>query len=150
MAKLRAGLTIELRGSHDHLLPEFVTALKVLPHLPQTLTLCTDDVFPDDLLKAGGLDDVLRRLIRYGLSPDWALRAATLNAAMRLKRDDLGLIAAGRRADIAIFDDLRKPAGAACHCQRSARGKRRQAAGGAGRDRPRRAGRNDEASDIDR
>ncbi|SOC82160.1 adenine deaminase [Ensifer adhaerens] len=106
MAKLRAGLTIELRGSHDHLLPEFVTALMALPHLPQTLTLCTDDVFPDDLLQAGGLDDVLRRLIRYGLSPDWALRAATLNAAMRLKRDDLGLIAAGRRADIVIFDDV--------------------------------------------
>jgi adenine deaminase len=106
MSKLRAGITIELRGSHDHLLPEFVAALNALPHLPQTLTLCTDDVFPDDLLQAGGLDDVLRRLIRYGLSPDWALRAATLNAAMRLKRDDLGLIAAGRRADIAIFDDL--------------------------------------------
>ncbi|HZG30723.1 MAG TPA: adenine deaminase C-terminal domain-containing protein [Ensifer sp.] len=106
MAKLRAGLTIELRGSHDHLLPEFVAALNTLPHLPQTLTLCTDDVFPDDLLQAGGLDDVLRRLIRYGLSPDWALRAATLNAAMRLKRDDLGLVAAGRRADIVIFDDV--------------------------------------------
>ena len=106
MSKLRAGLTIELRGSHDHLLPEFVAALNTLPHLPQTLTLCTDDVFPDDLLQAGGLDDVLRRLIRYGLNPDWALRAATLNAAMRLKRDDLGLIAAGRRADIAIFEDL--------------------------------------------
>lgn len=106
MSKLRTGLTIELRGSHDHLLPEFVTALNALPHLPQTLTLCTDDVFPDDLLQAGGLDDVLRRLIRYGLSPDWAPRAATLNAAMRLKRDDLGLIAAGRRADIAIFNDL--------------------------------------------
>jgi adenine deaminase len=106
LSKLRAGLTIELRGSHDHLLPEFVTALNALPHLPQTLTLCTDDVFPDDLLQAGGLDDVVRRLIRYGLSPDWALRAATLNAAMRLKRDDLGLIAAGRRADIAIFNDL--------------------------------------------
>lgn len=106
MSKLRAGITIELRGSHDHLLPEFVAALNALPHLPQTLTLCTDDVFPDDLLNAGGLDDVLRRLIRYGLSPDWALRAATLNAAMRLKRDDLGLIATGRRADIAIFDDV--------------------------------------------
>ena len=106
MSKLRAGLTIELRGSHDHLLPEFVATLNTLPHLPQTLTLCTDDVFPDDLLQAGGLDDVLRRLIRYGLNPDWALRAATLNAAMRLKRDDLGLIAAGRRADIAIFEDL--------------------------------------------
>jgi adenine deaminase len=106
IAKLRAGLTIELRGSHDHLLPEFVAAIDKLGHLPQTITLCTDDVFPDDLQAGGGLDDVVRRLIRYGMRPEWALRAATLNAAARLRRSDLGLVAAGRRADIAIFDDL--------------------------------------------
>ncbi|KQW33657.1 adenosine deaminase [Ensifer sp. Root1252] len=106
MAKLRAGLSIELRGSHDHLLPEFVEALNTLGHLPQTVTLCTDDVFPDDLDRSGGLDDVVRRLVRYGLRPEWALRAATLNAATRLGRADLGLIAPGRRADIVIFEDL--------------------------------------------
>lgn len=106
MEKLRAGLSIELRGSHDHLLPEFVAALNQLGHLPQTVTLCTDDVFPDDLYAAGGLDDVVRRLTRYGLKPEWALQAATLNAARRLGRDDLGLIAAGRRADVVIFDNL--------------------------------------------
>lgn len=106
MAKLRAGLTIELRGSHDHLLPEFVEALNRLGHLPPTLTLCTDDVFPDDLSRGGGLDDVVRRLVHYGLRPHWALQAATLNAAARLQRNDLGLIAAGRRADLVVFDDL--------------------------------------------
>ncbi|WP_404424795.1 adenine deaminase [Thalassospira australica] len=106
MAKLRAGLAIEMRGSHDHLLPGFVETLNELGFLPQTVTLCTDDVFPDDLFNAGGLDDVVRRLVRYGMRPEWALRAATLNAAMRLGRSDLGLIAAGRRADIVIFDDL--------------------------------------------
>jgi len=106
MDKLRAGMTIELRGSHDHLLPEFVDALNRLGHLPQTLTLCTDDVFPDDLVKGGGLDDVVRRLVRYGLKPQWALQAATLNAATRLGRADLGLIATGRRADIVLFEDL--------------------------------------------
>ena len=106
MAKLRAGLAIEMRGSHDHLLPGFVETLNELGFLPQTVTLCTDDVFPDDLFNAGGLDDVVRRLVRYGMRPEWALRAATLNAAVRLGRSDLGLIAAGRRADIVIFDDL--------------------------------------------
>ncbi|KAB1114954.1 adenine deaminase [Neorhizobium galegae] len=106
MAKLRAGLTIEMRGSHDHLLPEFVEALNALGRLPQTVTLCTDDVFPDDLVEGGGLDDVVRRLVRYGMKPEWALQAATLNASARLGRPDLGLIAAGRRADIVLFEDL--------------------------------------------
>jgi adenine deaminase len=106
MDKLRAGLTIELRGSHDHLLPEFVVELNRLGHLPQTVTLCTDDVFPDDLLRGGGLDDVVRRLVRYGMPATWALQAATLNAARRLGRNDLGLVAPGRRADLVVFDDL--------------------------------------------
>jgi len=106
IGKLRAGLTIELRGSHDHLLPEFVKALNTLGHLPQTVTLCTDDVFPDDLFSSGGLDDVVRRLVRYGMKAEWALQAATLNAARRLGRDDLGLVAPGRRADLVLFADL--------------------------------------------
>ncbi len=106
LQKLRAGLTIELRGSHDHLLPELVEAINRIGHLPQTVTLCTDDVFPDDLMDGGGLDDVVRRLVRYGMRPEWALRAATLNGAARLGRTDLGLIAPGRRADIAVFEDL--------------------------------------------
>jgi adenine deaminase len=106
LKKLRAGLTIELRGSHDHLLPEFVEALNTLGHLPQTVTLCTDDVFPDDLFSSGGLDDVVRRLVRYGMKAEWALQAATLNAARRLGRNDLGLVAPGRRADLVLFRDL--------------------------------------------
>ncbi|MBP2443944.1 adenine deaminase [Rhizobium leguminosarum] len=105
-AKLAAGLTIELRGSHDHLLQEFVEVLNGLGHLPPTVTLCTDDVFPDELYESGGLDDVARRLVRYGMKPEWAIRAATFNAAQRLKRSDLGLIAPGRRADIVLFEDL--------------------------------------------
>ncbi|MBZ4691206.1 MAG: ade [Cereibacter sp.] len=104
--KLRAGFTIELRGSHDYVLPGVVAALAGLPHLPQTLTLCTDDVFPDDLHRAGGMADVLRRLVGHGMAAMDALRAATLNAAMRLGRADLGLIAPGRRADIVGFEDL--------------------------------------------
>lgn len=106
LAKLRAGLTIELRGSHDYVLPEAVKVLNGLPHVPQTLTICTDDVFADDLARVGGMRDVLARLVGYGMDPVDALRCATLNAAMRLGRDDLGRVAPGRRADLAVFADL--------------------------------------------
>jgi adenine deaminase len=106
LEKLRAGFTIELRGSHDYVLPGVVEALATLPRLPATLTLCTDDVFPDDLASKGGLNDVLRRLVGYGMAPMDALAAATLHAALRLQREDLGRIAPGRRADIALFHDL--------------------------------------------
>lgn len=106
LAKLRAGFTIELRGSHDYVLPGVVEALATLPRLPATLTLCTDDIFPDDLAGQGGLNDVLRRLVAYGMAPMDALTAATLHAALRLKREDLGRIGPGRRADIALFENL--------------------------------------------
>lgn len=106
LAKLRAGFTIELRGSHDYVLPGVVAALATLPRLPPTLAICTDDIFPDDLAAAGGMNDVLRRLVGYGMAPLDALRCATLQAALRLKREDLGLVAPGRRADIVLFHDL--------------------------------------------
>jgi adenine deaminase len=105
-AKLRAGFTVELRGSHDYVLPEAVEALNSLPQIPQTLTICTDDVFPDDLVSSGGMIDVLRRLVHRGLAPMQALRCATLNAAMRLGRRDLGVVAPGRRADLIVLKDL--------------------------------------------
>lgn len=106
LSRLEAGMTVELRGSHGHLLPEFAEALLALGHLPQTLTFCTDDVFPDDLLNEGGLDHVVRRMIGHGLPTEWAYRAATLNAASSINRPDLGLVAPGKRADIILLEDL--------------------------------------------
>ncbi|MEM9049339.1 MAG: adenine deaminase C-terminal domain-containing protein [Pseudomonadota bacterium] len=104
--KLAAGLTIELRGSHPYLLEAFAATLQALPQMPPSVTLCSDDVFPDDLAATGGVDQTLRLLIQHGLDPLRALQAATLNAAIRLGRSDLGLIAPGRRADVALVTDL--------------------------------------------
>ena len=108
LEKLRAGLTIEIRGSHPYLLPDIVNALKTLPHLSSQITVCTDDVPPDMLLEKGGIIALLNLLIEHGLPATDVLRFATLNAAIRLQRNDLGLIAAGRRADLVVFDSLEK------------------------------------------
>ncbi len=108
LEKLRAGLTLEIRGSHPYLLPDIVSALKTLPHLSSHITVCTDDVPPDILMEKGGIIALLNLLIEHGLAATDALRFATLNAAIRLQRNDLGLIAAGRRADLVVFDALDK------------------------------------------
>jgi adenine deaminase len=115
LEKLRAGLTVELRGSHDYVLPGAVAALATLPFLPPNLVLCTDDVFPDELLEKGGLRDVITRVAARGMPPVQAIRLATLHAAMRLKRDDLGLIGPGRRGDIAVLLDLTTVQVARCY-----------------------------------
>ncbi len=106
LEKLRAGLTLQIRGSHPYLLPDITAALLNLPHLSSQITLCTDDVPPDHLLEKGGLIALIKLLISHGLRAEDVLRMATLNAAIRLRRSDLGLIAAGRTADIIAFDSL--------------------------------------------
>ncbi|AVL72508.1 MULTISPECIES: adenine deaminase [Providencia] len=106
LEKLRAGLTLEIRGSHPYLLPDIVNALRSLPHLSSQITVCTDDVPPDMLIEKGGIIALLNLLIEYGMPATDALRFATLNAAIRLQRNDLGLIAAGRKANFVLFDSL--------------------------------------------
>ncbi len=106
LSKLRAGLTLEIRASHPDMAAEAARAFAALGHVPQTVTLCTDDIFPDDLVGKGGIIQILRMLVQHGVDPVAALRCGTLNAAMWLGRRDLGLVAPGRRADLVVFDDL--------------------------------------------
>jgi adenine deaminase len=77
-----------------------------LPIPPTHIVAATDDLFALTLLNDGGIDHLLRRLVAYGMEPVLALRCATYNAAYRLQRADLGLVAAGRRADIVVLADL--------------------------------------------
>lgn len=106
LEKLRAGLTLQIRGSHPYLLPDIAAALKTLPHLSAQIVLCTDEVPPDMLQSQGGLIALVRLLVSHGLRAEDVLRMATLNAAQRLRRNDLGLVAAGRLADLVVFDSL--------------------------------------------
>jgi adenine deaminase len=110
LEKLRAGLAIAIRGSHDYVLPAVVETLRKLPHLSSQVSICTDDVPPDYLVEHGGIRDVLRRLVAYGMNAVDAIRCATLNAAVRLQRLDLGVVCAGRIADLVVLgalDDFR-------------------------------------------
>lgn len=106
LAKLRAGMTLEVRESSLSLnAAAMAQTLRGRGYLPK-VTLCSDDVTPEDLLRNGHIDYVARRLVEEGLDPIDVVRFATLNAAERLHRTDLGAIAPGRIADIALLSDL--------------------------------------------
>ncbi|HEV2440425.1 MAG TPA: adenine deaminase C-terminal domain-containing protein [bacterium] len=108
LAKLRAGMYLEVRESS--LSPNaaaLAAALRGRGYLP-AVTLCTDDVVPEDLLRHGGVDHVARRLVEEGLDPVDVVRFATLNAANRLRRHDLGALVPGRIADVVLLSDLRR------------------------------------------
>ena len=106
LEKLRAGMTVELRGMNDGILPGIIAEVAQMPITPTHLVAATDDLFALTLLTDGGIDHLLRRLIAYGMDPLLAYRCATYHGAYRLQRADLGLVAAGRRADIVILSDL--------------------------------------------
>jgi adenine deaminase len=106
MQKIEAGLTVELRGMMPEALTMLAEQLTDLPELPINLVGATDDLFAATLLEEGGIDHLVRRLIEAGISPVRSIRIATLHAAYRLGRSDLGCVAAGRRADLMLIDDL--------------------------------------------
>ncbi len=58
----------------------------------------------DDTAPGPGLLDEIARLTECGFSPMAALRAATSQAAMVLKRPDIGTIEPGKKGDLVILD----------------------------------------------
>jgi adenine deaminase len=70
------------------------------------LAFCTDDLKPNDIIRNGHIDNIIRKAIRLGTDPLVAYHIATLSAAEAFGLPDRGLIAPGRRADIVLLSDL--------------------------------------------
>ncbi len=68
--------------------------------------LCTDDRNPLDIAEEGHLDFMIRELIRCGVPPLAAYRAASWSGANAFGLRDRGLIGPGKRADIVLIDAL--------------------------------------------
>lgn len=104
--KLRAGMTLECRESSiAQNIRALAPALKEF-HYPPNATLCSDDREPDDLLRDGHLDHIIRRAIAEGIPPLEAVKMATYNAAALLRRPEIGSLKPGNRADIVLLDSL--------------------------------------------
>lgn len=106
LMKLRAGMVVECRyASNARNVPVEAKALAMLNY-PVNATLCTDDREPDDLLKEGQMDEVVRQAIAAGVPPVKAIQMATRNAALFLGLKDRGSLRAGCLADIVLVRDL--------------------------------------------
>ncbi|MEO8241070.1 MAG: adenine deaminase [bacterium] len=105
LEKLRKGMRVLVREgsvSKDlHALAPLLTE-RFAPYL----CFCTDDRNPLDIGEHGHLDYVIRTAIALGATPLTAYRMASLSAAEAFGLKDRGLIAPGKRADIAVIDTL--------------------------------------------
>jgi adenine deaminase len=70
------------------------------------LAFCTDDRNPLDIGEHGHLDYMIRTAIELGCPALAVYRAASLSAAEAFGLKDRGLIAPGKRADVAVIDSL--------------------------------------------
>ena len=105
LEKLRKGMRVLIREgsvSKDlHALAGLITE-RFSPYI----CLCTDDRNPLDIGEHGHLDYMIRTAIALGAPPLAVYRAASLSAAEAFGLKDRGLIAPGKRADIAVIDSL--------------------------------------------
>ncbi len=106
--KLRRGMYIFIReATNARNLRSLLPLVNERTH--RRLCFCTDDRQPGDLLDAGSIDMMVRVAIEEGVDPIIALRMATLNPAEYFRLHDRGGIAPGKRADLIVFPDLRRP-----------------------------------------
>ncbi|MGB5100567.1 MAG: adenine deaminase [Methanothrix sp.] len=106
--KLRSGMHIMLReGSAAKNLLDLLPL--VTPQNASRFLFVSDDRHPADILREGHIDFMVSAAIKQGLDPIIALQIASLNAAQRFGLQDLGAIAPGYRADIAVLDGLEHP-----------------------------------------
>ncbi|NTV27709.1 MAG: adenine deaminase, partial [Methanothrix sp.] len=103
--KLRQGMFIMIReGSAAKNLGDLLPL--VTPLNARQFIFVSDDRHPADILSEGHIDFMVRTAIEQGLDPILALQIASLNAAQYFGLRDLGAIAPGYRADIAVLSDL--------------------------------------------
>ena len=105
LEKLRKGMRVLIREGSVSKDLQALAGLLTERHAPY-LCFCTDDRNPLDIAEHGHLDYIIRTAIAYGAPPLAAYRAASLSAAEAFGLKDRGLIAPGKRADIAVIDSL--------------------------------------------
>jgi adenine deaminase len=105
--KLRLGFTLMIReGSLAKNLVDLLPA--VTPAILGRFLLVTDDCHPEDLIKRGHLDHLLRLAVSQGLDPLAAITMITLNPSNYFAIRDRGAIAPGMAGDLVALQDLQE------------------------------------------
>ncbi len=72
------------------------------PHL----SFCTDDKHPGDILTEGHIDYIVRKAIKKGIDPIFAIKMATINTARHYGLRSMGAISPGYKADMVVTESL--------------------------------------------
>ncbi len=105
--KLRQGVYLFMReGSTQRNMAECIRAVTEEGMDSRRCILATDDMVAADLETVGHMNEIVKRTIKEGVSPVEAIQMVTINPATYFGLDDVGVLAPGKKADIAVIDDL--------------------------------------------
>ena len=103
--KLSSGMRIMIReGSAARNLADLLPVVN--PVNSRRCFFVTDDKHPEELIKEGHLDYIIRKAVAMGLDPITAVQMVSLNPAEYFGLKDLGAIAPGYKADLVVVSDL--------------------------------------------
>lgn len=107
MEKLRNGISVFMReGSSQRNMAECIRAITEEGMDSRRAILVSDDMVPEDLLKYGHMNDIVRRTIAQGIDPVEAIQMVTINPATHFGFADRGVLTPGKKADIAVISNL--------------------------------------------
>ncbi|ABW17934.1 adenine deaminase [Alkaliphilus oremlandii] len=105
--KLRQGVYVFMReGSTQRNMAECIRAVTEDGLDSRRCILATDDMVAEDLEKLGHMNEIVKRTIAEGVNPIEAIQMVTINPATYFGLEDVGVLAPGKLADIAIIQDL--------------------------------------------
>lgn len=107
LERLRLGLHVMIREGSIRRDLEAISEIRNAGVDLRRLTLTTDGVGPNDLLKSGYMEALVQKAVDCGFEPSQAVRMATLNVAEHFQLDGLlGGIAPGKQADMVLIPEM--------------------------------------------
>ena len=101
--RIAAGMFVEIQEkSMTREVVDYLIKMQVDEHF----CFITDDIMTDDFRTRGQLNNILKKAIGMGMSPEKAIYACTYTPAKRMKLNDRGSIAPGKIADFLLVSDL--------------------------------------------
>lgn len=107
MEKLRQGVYLFMReGSTQKNMAECIRAVTEEGMDSRRCILASDDMVAADLENLGHMNELVKRTIKEGIDPVEAIQMVTINPTNYFGLQDVGTLTPGKKANIAIINDL--------------------------------------------